>query len=117
MKADRAEIVKSYRACQSIRPIQRETGISDGTIRRILIEEGLYQSQLGEKIHEMHNNGMTIDEVTVALKTLAKRLWDIFHINKEAMQPMNRLKWHYESVHVARGRNSIQNKSDLHIVV
>ena len=57
------EVIDSYTINQSILETAKATGISTVKVRKILITEGLWQSNTSIKIGELLSQGMTTEEI------------------------------------------------------
>ena len=61
------EIVKRYRACESMKQVARELEVNHGVVRRVLITEGLISDERTEKAIAMRREGASLEEIAEAL--------------------------------------------------
>ena len=59
----REQIVSMYRQIDSIKAISRETGLSEQTVRRILIEAGEYTTERSREIGRLFEQGKSATEI------------------------------------------------------
>ena len=60
-------ICRLYLEGYSMHSIARKTGLSDQKIRRVLIQYGLYSNDTIKAVHDLHNDGKTIDQIAETL--------------------------------------------------
>ena len=46
-----------------MKAVHKETGLSETKIRKILITEGLYSSELGDEIQRLYESGVSFEEI------------------------------------------------------
>ena len=68
----RKEIVEVYRSTDSIKATARELGISEQSIRHILLDAGVYTSERSQQIHKMWEAGLSAAEIAERLKIKEK---------------------------------------------
>lgn len=61
------EIVKRYRACESMKQVARELEVNHGVVRRVLITEGLISDERIEKAIAMRREGASLEEIAEVL--------------------------------------------------
>lgn len=61
------DIVRLYHDTESIKAVSRETGISEQTIRRVLILTGEYSSARSAEISTLYDHGLSIDDIAAEL--------------------------------------------------
>lgn len=74
MKHTREEIIQMYNELQSMRTIEKETGISYNVVRRVLVESGIYPSLYTEFINTMYQSGMSIQQIAKQLRVTPKAI-------------------------------------------
>ena len=61
------EIVKRYRACESMKQVARELEVNHGVVRRVLITEGLISDERIEKAIAMRREGASLEDIAEVL--------------------------------------------------
>lgn len=69
---DREEIIETYRATGSLKRAQKECGVSYQVIRRILASVGVYTSEFTETINRLHEDGVSVEELSLRFKISEK---------------------------------------------
>lgn len=64
----RDTVIASYRVTKSIRKTASDTGVSEHSVRKILITAGMFTSPLVERIKELEAAGMPRHDIAAHLK-------------------------------------------------
>lgn len=64
----RESIIRVYSSLDSIKATARELGISEQTVRRVLLEAGAYTSERFEEICRLHEAGLSAGDIAKKLK-------------------------------------------------
>lgn len=57
------DVISIYNSTGSMKAVHKETGLSETKIRKILITEGLYSSELGDEIQRLYESGISFEEI------------------------------------------------------
>lgn len=66
------KIVNDYQHLGSIRAVAKKNNISESKVKKILISNGAYSTDLSERILGLHNQGKTAEEIEATLKITKK---------------------------------------------
>lgn len=64
----RESIIRVYSSLDSIKATARELGISEQTVRRVLLGAGAYTSERFEEICQLHEDGLSAGDIAKKLK-------------------------------------------------
>lgn len=64
----KSEIVKYYEACGSIQQTRKAFSMSCQKVRKILITEGVFESDISRVINDMYSKGCSINDISHKLK-------------------------------------------------
>lgn len=72
MRTIEQTILDRYRRTDSIKAVSREVGISEQSVRRVLIQHGAYTSQRAEQIGALWEAGKSVAEIAEELHITPK---------------------------------------------
>ena len=98
------EVIDSYTINQSILETAKATGISTVKVRKILITEGLWQSNTSIKIGELLSQGMTTEEIADRLYMSVKNV-QAFHFEYRLLYSGLSTYFHYQAADTFRGKS------------
>ena len=65
---EKSDIITKYSMTGSIKRTASELNVCHSTVRRVLIEAGLYTSQRAEDVCRLHEKGLSPDQIAESLK-------------------------------------------------
>ena len=79
---EKSDIIAKYSMTGSIRRTASELNVCHSTVRRVLIEAGLYTSQRAENVCRLHEKGLSPDQIAESLKITRKAVMAYLPYNR-----------------------------------
>ena len=76
MKAvEKDSIIETYEVTGSIRRTAQELNISHSTVRRVILEAGLYTSERAQEIQKLWESGLSVDQIAEKMHVCRNTVW------------------------------------------
>lgn len=79
---EKSDIIAKYNMTGSIKRTASELNVCHSTVRRVLIEAGLYTSQRAEDVCRLHEKGLSPDQIAESLKITRKAVMAYLPYNR-----------------------------------
>lgn len=68
MSVEQSQITEAYKHIQAIKTTARVLGISAATVKRVILNAGLWHSDQSIRIRSLYEDGISVDEIANRLK-------------------------------------------------
>lgn len=73
---EKNSIIEVYSRTDSIRRTARELNIAHSTVRRAILEAGLYTSQRAQEIQKLRESGLSVKQIAEKLNVCMNTVWN-----------------------------------------
>ena len=105
------EIIEYYKKCDSLKETSAVFGIGWQKVRKILITDGVYTSEKAEKVKEMHDSGVNIEEISEKLN-ISKRTVNAYLPYKKTVYNKENPSKNATKIRKWRAKNKEKYKGD-----